>query len=103
MNENRLLQVIDTQIVNEVNEEQLLAVADLAKRCLRQTGDERPTMKEVAAELEGLRRTVVQPSTVENQLETECLLNGVFQNYPGDADRQHSLEKQFIVSLDIPR
>lgn len=103
MNENRLLQVIDTQVANEVNEEQLLAVADLAKRCLRQTGDERPTMKEVAAELECLRRTVVQPSTVENQLETKCLLNGVSQNYPGDAARQHSLEKQFIVSLDVPR
>lgn len=102
VNENRLIQVLDTKVVNEADEKELLAVADLAKKCLRQKADERPTMKEVAAGLEGLR-TVVPPSTAENQPETECLLYEVSQNYPGDAARQRSLEKQFIVSLDVPR
>lgn len=35
--------------------EQFKEVAELAKRCLRVKGEERPTMKEVEMELEGLR------------------------------------------------
>uniref|UniRef100_A0A2N9FHY9 EGF-like domain-containing protein n=1 Tax=Fagus sylvatica TaxID=28930 RepID=A0A2N9FHY9_FAGSY len=38
------------------NAEQLKEVANLAKKCLRLKGEDRPTMKEVATELEGLRK-----------------------------------------------
>ncbi|GMP46686.1 hypothetical protein CsSME_00014741 [Camellia sinensis var. sinensis] len=42
-------------VMNVANTDQLKEVAILAKRCLRVKGDERPAMKEVAMELEGLR------------------------------------------------
>ncbi|KAI4339703.1 hypothetical protein MLD38_024615 [Melastoma candidum] len=45
----------------EGNRKQLIEVATLAKRCLRVKGEERPSMKEVAMELEGIRAMVSHP------------------------------------------
>ncbi|XP_059629935.1 putative wall-associated receptor kinase-like 16 [Cornus florida] len=56
MNENRLSLVLDDQIVNEDNADQVREVAKLAQSCLRLKGEERPTMREVTVELEGLMR-----------------------------------------------
>ncbi|XXG39868.1 hypothetical protein AAC387_Pa01g0724 [Persea americana] len=64
----------------------LLAVARLAKRCLEVLGEERPTMKEVAMEIEGLKRFVEHPWVHEEkqgllgELEVEYSHNG---NPPG--------------------
>ncbi|BFG18483.1 hypothetical protein CerSpe_047570 [Prunus speciosa] len=79
LKEDRLLQVLDDCIVTEGNIEQLKEVSNLAKRCLRVKGEERPTMKEVAMELEGLRRMVMHPwvSNEANSEETESLLGGI--------------------------
>ncbi|XP_028061670.1 putative wall-associated receptor kinase-like 16 [Camellia sinensis] len=54
MKNDRLFQVIDEQIEIEGIVEELTEVANIAKRCLIVKGEERPTMKEVAMELEGL-------------------------------------------------
>ncbi|KAM5587431.1 hypothetical protein ABKV19_006065 [Rosa sericea] len=54
MDEDCLKQILDDAIVNEGNIETVENVASLAKRCLRVKGEERPTMKEVAMELEGM-------------------------------------------------
>ncbi|XP_039026923.1 wall-associated receptor kinase 2-like [Hibiscus syriacus] len=58
MQEERLLDIIDGRIVDDRNIEQLMEVATLARRCVRVKGEERPTMKEVSSELEGLRAMV---------------------------------------------
>ncbi|KAJ1435761.1 Wall-associated receptor kinase, galacturonan-binding domain [Sesbania bispinosa] len=55
MNEGGLQQILDNEIVSDANVEHIIEVANLAKRCLRLKGEERPTMKEVALELEGIR------------------------------------------------
>ncbi|GAB4828495.1 hypothetical protein Ancab_039333 [Ancistrocladus abbreviatus] len=57
MKEDRLLEILDEKIVSRGNIEQLKEVVNLAKRCLRVKGEERPTMKKVAHELEGIMRT----------------------------------------------
>ncbi|XP_004295425.1 PREDICTED: wall-associated receptor kinase 2-like [Fragaria vesca subsp. vesca] len=54
MDEDCLKEILDDAIVNEGNIETAVSVANLAKRCLRLKGEERPTMKEVAMELEGM-------------------------------------------------
>lgn len=54
--ENRLFRIVDPRILREGTLEQVSEVAELAKRCLKLVGDERPTMKEVAMELERLRK-----------------------------------------------
>ncbi|KAL2907047.1 Wall-associated receptor kinase 5 [Bienertia sinuspersici] len=61
MKEDRLMEIIDPQLLMEANEEQLLTMAKLAKDCLNVKGEDRPTMKEVALELEGLRKQNKHP------------------------------------------
>ncbi|KAI4332646.1 hypothetical protein L6164_017538 [Bauhinia variegata] len=61
LNEGRLLQILDNHIIRQANVEQLMEVANIAKRCLMVKGEDRPTMKEVAMELEGLRLTERHP------------------------------------------
>ena len=51
------IDVLEKHIATEGNVEQLNEVANLAKKCLRLKREDRPTMKEVATELEGLRKT----------------------------------------------
>lgn len=55
MEEDRLNQILDGQIiVNEESFERANKVAHLTRRCLRDEGEERHSMKEVAVELEGI-------------------------------------------------
>ncbi|KAF7113045.1 hypothetical protein RHSIM_RhsimUnG0166400 [Rhododendron simsii] len=56
MKENRLYQILEPRVVKEGTLEQLQAIAELVKRCLYVKNEERPTMKEVAMELESLRK-----------------------------------------------
>ncbi|KAG5562328.1 hypothetical protein RHGRI_005155 [Rhododendron griersonianum] len=55
MKENRLYDILDARVVKEGGEKEILAVANIAKRCLYLNGSSRPTMKEVVMELDGIR------------------------------------------------
>ncbi|KAF7146208.1 hypothetical protein RHSIM_Rhsim04G0077100 [Rhododendron simsii] len=55
MQENRLYDILDARVVKEGGEKEILAVANIAKRCLYLNGSSRPTMKEVVMELDGIR------------------------------------------------
>nr|XP_043631074.1 wall-associated receptor kinase-like 1 [Erigeron canadensis] len=55
MEEGREMSIFDPMLVNEDSKGELLAIANLAQRCLNSKGKNRPTMKEVAIELEGMR------------------------------------------------
>jgi len=55
MERNQLFDILEQRVVNEGDRPQLQEIAGLAQRCLRLTGEERPTMKEVAEELERAR------------------------------------------------
>ncbi|KAL8237228.1 hypothetical protein R6Q59_018309 [Mikania micrantha] len=61
LKENRLFQILEPRVVREGTIEQLQQIGELVKRCLNLTGDERPTMREVAIELEGLRKFTQHP------------------------------------------
>ncbi|KAI3953306.1 hypothetical protein MKX01_042301 [Papaver californicum] len=56
VNGNDMLRVLETRVATKGNREQVLAVGELAKRCLSPKGGERPTMKQVSMQLEGLRK-----------------------------------------------
>ncbi|CAN6689395.1 unnamed protein product [Malus baccata var. baccata] len=82
MEEDRLNEILDDDILNERTIETLKSVANLAKRCVRLKGEDRPTMKEVAMELEGMRITEKHAwgkAEICSE-ETECLLG------PGNSD-----------------
>ncbi|KAI3468211.1 hypothetical protein Pfo_024874 [Paulownia fortunei] len=57
MEENRLKTILDSRIIEQGVKEECLAVANLAKRCLNLNGKKRPTIREVAAELESIRKS----------------------------------------------
>jgi hypothetical protein len=52
MRNSQLLHIVERRIRDEANVEQIKEVAYIAERCLRLKREERPTMKEVAMELE---------------------------------------------------
>ncbi|KAL8246596.1 hypothetical protein R6Q59_007812 [Mikania micrantha] len=64
MEEGRAMSIFDLVIINEDSKGVLLTAANLAMRCLNPNGKHRPTMKEVAIELEGIRTSHV-PSIVQ--------------------------------------
>ncbi|XP_058075526.1 uncharacterized protein LOC131223944 [Magnolia sinica] len=103
MKENRLFEILEARVVDEGGIQQLVAVADLAKRCLRVKGDERPKMKEVASELEGLRRFEQHPWVQQNVEETESLLGEPSHYSAGDTIGYDSLKNQVMLALDMPR
>ncbi|KAF2551832.1 hypothetical protein F2Q68_00035380 [Brassica cretica] len=69
--EKRLHEVIDGQVMNEKNQREIQEAARVAVECTRVTGEERPKMKEVAAELEGLRATKTKHQWSDNYPEPE--------------------------------
>ncbi|KAJ4718219.1 putative Kinase [Melia azedarach] len=55
MKENRLFEILDARIIKDGRKDDIITVAELAKKCLNLNGKKRPTMKEVATELLGIR------------------------------------------------
>ncbi|KAG5584708.1 hypothetical protein H5410_045142 [Solanum commersonii] len=56
MKNNKLFEILDHRVVREGGVEQLQEIGELIKSCLHLHGEDRPTMKEVAMELESLRK-----------------------------------------------
>ena len=54
MREDNLFDILDSQLVKEAPRAQLTSIAELARKCLSVSGADRPTMKEVAMELQAL-------------------------------------------------
>ncbi|RWR78997.1 wall-associated receptor kinase 2 [Cinnamomum micranthum f. kanehirae] len=105
LKEHRLFQVLENRIVDEGGVDQLVAVAELAKRCLKVKGEERPSMKEVAMEQEGLRRAVEHPWVQKNHEETQSLLGETSAGYNGNGSviGQDSLTNHNMSALEIGR
>nr|DAD29460.1 TPA_asm: hypothetical protein HUJ06_030928 [Nelumbo nucifera] len=73
--ENHLFEILDAQVLKDGREYELQKVANIAKRCLSLNGKERPTMKEIALELEGLRRSEGYSHVEQNIHEVECIID----------------------------
>ncbi|KAL8218506.1 hypothetical protein R6Q57_021879 [Mikania cordata] len=85
LKEGTLFQILDEHLqLNEVPNE-IIQVSKLAERCLQVKGDERPTMKEVAIELEGILASMTNKhpwvQSTFNEEETEHLLTEVKEDY----------------------
>ncbi|KAL3746915.1 hypothetical protein ACJRO7_015796 [Eucalyptus globulus] len=72
MEENQLFDIVDAQVLKEGKKEEIALVANLAKRCLNLNGRNRPTMKEVAMELEGMRKLPSPLGIQQNQEDQEA-------------------------------
>ncbi|KAG1363285.1 wall-associated receptor kinase 2-like [Cocos nucifera] len=108
LKDGRLFSILEDRVVDEGSPELLGAVAELAKRCLSLMGEERPTMKEVAMELEGLRRFHQHPWIGDNEEEGEHLLKGAECSNPsvmlGEGDSSvHVIQPFDMKPFDIMR
>ncbi|XP_050280038.1 wall-associated receptor kinase-like 8 isoform X2 [Quercus robur] len=56
LKENCLFDILDTQVRKVCNKDEVIAIANLAKRCLHLNGKKRPTMLEIMMELEGVQK-----------------------------------------------
>ncbi|KAF8030782.1 hypothetical protein BT93_D0080 [Corymbia citriodora subsp. variegata] len=88
MEENKLFDIVDAQVLKEGKKEEIALVANLAKRCLNLNGRNRPTMKEVAMELEGIRKLQYASGIQQNQEEREPTESGAaaFKSSKSDID-----------------
>ncbi|XP_042446223.1 wall-associated receptor kinase 1-like [Zingiber officinale] len=77
-NQNRVSDILDNQVKLEANMEFIQKLTVLIKECLKSKGKDRPTMKEVAEELNGLRTLKKHPFVGQHNVdEVESLLNGL--------------------------
>ncbi|KAF0921503.1 hypothetical protein E2562_007037 [Oryza meyeriana var. granulata] len=115
VNKGCLLQAVKPHILVEAGEEQLYAVAQLSIRCLSLKG-ERPTMKQVASVLNGLRRSLTKDKTIRGKEvyppnkneEEEYLLPGSGLGspstlYSSEGSRQCSMEVEMVASCHLTR
>ncbi|KAL5729319.1 hypothetical protein ACHQM5_002290 [Ranunculus cassubicifolius] len=100
MNENNF---IHATIAKDGEREQILAVAELAYRCLCVRGDARPSMKEVAAELESLRGFRKHPLVKQCKDETSSLSSSLASYNIHTASGQDSLDTAMMRSMNLPR
>ncbi|KAJ1443531.1 Serine/threonine-protein kinase, active site [Sesbania bispinosa] len=98
MKENQLSQILDAKVLKEARKDDILAIANLAMRCLRLNGKKRPTMKEVSAELEALRK--VQSSLqINHDHESQC--DGKSFKHTNSDMVQESREESIPLSLQM--
>ncbi|THG00066.1 hypothetical protein TEA_018127 [Camellia sinensis var. sinensis] len=104
MKEDRLFEIVDEQVKNEAKADQLKEFAILAKGCLRVKGEDRPTMKDVAMELEGLKMTEKHPWVNDNKgsEESQYLLEDLLSDaYDGETSTRNSTIYDSITNPNI--
>ena len=96
--------------MKEAKAKQLKEVANLTKRCLRLKGEDRPTMKEVATKLEGLRKVEMHSwvNVDSNLEETKFLPGETSDSYKYNASNKstnvyNSVRDHVIFDLDDGR
>ncbi|KAI3995666.1 hypothetical protein MKX01_031439 [Papaver californicum] len=108
---NNFSQLLDSRVLNEGKQEHVLAVAELAKRCLHSKGEDRPTMKQVAAKLEGLRgleKDAHQAShgdseNVPVEVDRDLYAVPLMSSYSTTSSVDYSGQNSFLTNMTGPR
>nr|DAD42612.1 TPA_asm: hypothetical protein HUJ06_000842 [Nelumbo nucifera] len=104
MKEGNVLEILEDRLLQEASKDQLRQITNLAKRCLNMKGEERPTMKEVAMELEELRMHKEHLSSENNDEEAIHLLIGEPSNlHSCKTSEHHSIRDHVVISLNSGR
>ncbi|XP_057544338.1 putative wall-associated receptor kinase-like 16 [Amaranthus tricolor] len=108
LKEDRLMEILDLQLVREASEEQLVKMAKLIKECLNIRGEDRPTMKEVALELEGFKKKNRHPwSNQNNEDENILICDKDLYSIPSrntmEYSRSYSMEVSLKSDMNHPR
>ena len=93
MEESNLFDIIDARVMNDANKEEIIAVANLAKMCLNLNGKNRPTMKEVAIQLESVQMLRKGPTI---QLKNEDVGDVIIELY----EKLHAISTSSMSGMD---
>ncbi|XP_021866433.1 wall-associated receptor kinase-like 1 [Spinacia oleracea] len=105
---NQFFDILEPQLLKEASQEQLVTIAELVEKCLSVKGEDRPSMKDVARELEGLMRKVKDSRSDQHNEGEHVLLSESrhpsFQPFEDqNISRQLNFEKDLIIEMSSPR
>ncbi|KAJ4759065.1 Wall-associated kinase family protein [Rhynchospora pubera] len=108
VDEGRLVRAIEPHILKEAKLDELHFVAHLARRCLNVKGEDRPAMKELALELEGLRKAVKKRANDRSITEREWFVQEIGSTSSlisevSESSRQYSLDTELLSTIRHPR
>ncbi|XP_023760203.1 wall-associated receptor kinase 2 [Lactuca sativa] len=117
LEENRLFKILDPRVVREGTLDQLQEIGELVKRCVNLSSDERPTMKEVAIQLEGLRKFTQHPwananrhgaenvNFLNNENEQDDIYGESVTLYSNKSElsSRFSIDSSFVYSMNNPK
>ncbi|PQM33798.1 hypothetical protein Pyn_08556 [Prunus yedoensis var. nudiflora] len=100
MQEDRLFGILDAGVVMEGSQTDILTFANLAMRCLNMNGRNRPTMREVATELEAIQMLIENTCNVpQNYNGVESALSDINEHWDAVSS---STESASNVGLSSP-
>ncbi|CDP11260.1 unnamed protein product [Coffea canephora] len=85
MNQNSLQTILDSQLVDERYENEVIFVAKLARQCLNSTGKMRPTMREILLELESIKLSK-RDSTIDTKFQSPSCIENLADGIAGNTD-----------------
>ncbi|KAL9463321.1 hypothetical protein AB3S75_001182 [Citrus x aurantiifolia] len=98
--EERLFEILDAQVMKEGGKDEIITVAKLTKRCLNLNGKKRPTMREVASELAGIKAGNGASNVMEEGLEEiDCALGDIYIAATSATDG--SIDESFLDSVTV--
>ncbi|EMS47563.1 Wall-associated receptor kinase 3 [Triticum urartu] len=107
--EGNLLHILDPQVIEEGGKE-VEEVAAIAVACVKLSGEDRPTMRQVELTLEGVRTSegrvlhnVVAKKVYNNGIEVGAQSNKSVREGNEGSTRRYSMEEEFILSASCPR
>ncbi|XP_056171317.1 wall-associated receptor kinase-like 1 [Syzygium oleosum] len=101
MEEDSVFDMVDAQVLKEGKEEEITAVANLARRCLNSIGRNRPMMKEVAMELERIRRLRNPLDFQQNRSPSDFQQDQETVEATESHDASFTSSKSYYVDLDV--
>ncbi|XP_026432749.1 putative wall-associated receptor kinase-like 16 [Papaver somniferum] len=107
-------QLIDPKVAPDGNLEEIFAVAEIAKRCLSLRGEDRPTMKQIAADLQVLQRSESSGSNHQNRRhqqneksnlasEPTDLYSMPMSSVDGHSSQHRAGTSMITLSMNLPR
>ncbi|KAJ0026439.1 hypothetical protein Pint_07543 [Pistacia integerrima] len=101
MEENHLYDVLDAKVINQGKKEEIVTIANIAKRCLNLSGKNRPSMIEVAMELEGIRASRKDIDFQQHYQEVEYVRSEVTEPWDVVSTSTSSTCDSIAPSVDI--
>ncbi|GAY59237.1 hypothetical protein CUMW_193060 [Citrus unshiu] len=100
MKEERLFEILDARVMKQGGKDEIITVAKLTKRCLNLNGKKRPTMREVASELAGIKAWNGASNVIEEGLEEiDCALGDIY--IVANSETNGSINESFLDDVTV--